>query len=284
MTKRTRMLFFCITAIVALLALSVAPALAHHKDGHQDDPATTEEDTTEASSEETTEASRDDSSSDERSARTGGSRPSDPDPEPSEAPQSTSGPAECRSYSSIDNGPYDHDNCDNSQGMHGSGGNGKCAGCTGSSDDKSPGGQSKGDHNNGYECDNNGGVGKGNPAHNRCKPPTPPANVVELCPPGTTSAGLPVSEVTSCDDVLPNNVVRCPTGTDNAGQIMDDLEDCDVKGIKDRVLPRTIREAPDSVDDVAVLPFTGGGDMYLSVALGMLLLAAGAVALSLSRN
>ena len=278
MTKRIRMLFFCVTAVVALLALSVAPALADHKDGHKDDAdssATTEEETTEAQS---------DTSSNERTARQSGDREPDPDPTPTQAPQSTSGPTECRSYSNVDNNPYDHDNCDSSAGQHGSGGNGKCAGCTGSSDDKLPGGQRPGDHNNGYECDHNGGVGKGNPAHNRCKPPIPPTNVVELCPPGSTSAGMPVSEVESCDDVLPNTVVRCPAGTDNAGDIMDNLKDCDVKGITDSVLPRTIREAPDNVDDLAILPFTGGGDMYLSVALGMLLLAAGAVALSLSKN
>lgn len=42
-------------------------------------------------------------------------------------------------------------------------------GSVGNADDKNPGGQSKDDDNNGYECDNNNGVGKGNPAHtNNC--------------------------------------------------------------------------------------------------------------------
>jgi hypothetical protein len=40
-----------------------------------------------------------------------------------------------------------------------------CNGCVGNADTKSPGGQSDGDKNRGYECDSNHGVGRGNPAH-----------------------------------------------------------------------------------------------------------------------
>lgn len=42
-----------------------------------------------------------------------------------------------------------------------------CDGCVGNADDKAPGGQSDGDDNHGYECDDNKGVGQGNPAHTR---------------------------------------------------------------------------------------------------------------------
>jgi hypothetical protein len=38
-------------------------------------------------------------------------------------------------------------------------------GSVGRADDKAPKGQSAGDHNRGYECDDNPGVGNGNPAH-----------------------------------------------------------------------------------------------------------------------
>jgi hypothetical protein len=38
-------------------------------------------------------------------------------------------------------------------------------GTVGNADDKAPGGQWFGDHNKGYECDDNPGVGDGNPAH-----------------------------------------------------------------------------------------------------------------------
>ena len=45
-----------------------------------------------------------------------------------------------------------------------------CAGCVGNADDKNPPGQAPGgsDHNAGYECDRNQGVGKENPAHTGC--------------------------------------------------------------------------------------------------------------------
>jgi hypothetical protein len=71
----------------------------------------------------------------------------------------------CGDYCSTRNG---------SPSMNGNGGgqaNGKpCAGCVGKADNKNPPGQFKNgsDHNNGYECDGNHGVGKGNPAHTGC--------------------------------------------------------------------------------------------------------------------
>ncbi len=39
------------------------------------------------------------------------------------------------------------------------------AGSVGNADDKSPKGQAYGDKNKGYECDDNAGVGRSNPAH-----------------------------------------------------------------------------------------------------------------------
>jgi hypothetical protein len=51
-----------------------------------------------------------------------------------------------------------------------------CAGCVGNADDKNPPGQAPNgsDHNNGYECDGNHGVGRTNPAHTGCQTATPP--------------------------------------------------------------------------------------------------------------
>jgi hypothetical protein len=48
-----------------------------------------------------------------------------------------------------------------------------CAGCVGKADNKNPKGQAPGgsDHNAGYECDRNHGIGRSNPAHTGCKPP-----------------------------------------------------------------------------------------------------------------
>ena len=51
-----------------------------------------------------------------------------------------------------------------------------CAGCVGQADNKNPPGQASSgpsDHNNGYECDGNNGIGQTNPAHTGCTtPPT----------------------------------------------------------------------------------------------------------------
>jgi hypothetical protein len=64
--------------------------------------------------------------------------------------------------------------CDGSPSENGNGnGGGKpCAGCVGAADNKNPPGQAPdgSDHNNGYECDGNNGIGKGNPAHSACEP------------------------------------------------------------------------------------------------------------------
>jgi LPXTG-motif cell wall-anchored protein len=56
-----------------------------------------------------------------------------------------------------------------------------CAGCVGKADNKNPRGQLPGgsDHNAGYECDRNQGVGKTNPAHTGCRPVTPPTECVD---------------------------------------------------------------------------------------------------------
>jgi uncharacterized repeat protein (TIGR01451 family) len=50
-----------------------------------------------------------------------------------------------------------------------------CGGCVGSADNKNPPGQETSDPsgtfpNNGYECDNNNGIGQTNPAHSGCQP------------------------------------------------------------------------------------------------------------------
>lgn len=46
-------------------------------------------------------------------------------------------------------------------------------GTVGNADGKSPKGQTANDKNRGYECDDNNGIGKGNPAHSACPPPKP---------------------------------------------------------------------------------------------------------------
>jgi len=91
-------------------------------------------------------------------------------------------------------GPYD-DTCTGAPSGNGNGVGkavGKpCAGCVGKADEKNPKGQMPGgsDHNNGYECDGNHGIGRTNPAHTGCTPtpqtPPPPPNNPPSTPPVT---------------------------------------------------------------------------------------------------
>ena len=93
------------------------------------------------------------------------------------APKGDPGPPAkgCDQAAENDGDPYDS-TCDGSPSENGKGGGnatGKpCAGCVGSADNKNPKGQlpNGSDPNNGYECDGNEGVGKGNPAHTSCDP------------------------------------------------------------------------------------------------------------------
>ena len=86
-------------------------------------------------------------------------------------------------------GPYDPN------GVGAPSGNGKsennngkrpCAGCVGNADGKNPPGQmpNGSDHNKGYECDANQGVGKTNPAHSGCGSTT-----TTTPPPGANPGG-----------------------------------------------------------------------------------------------
>src|SRR5205807_6207744 len=82
-------------------------------------------------------------------------------------------------------GPYDPFNVGDPSGN--GNGNGQavgkpCAGCVGNADDKNPPGQNPNgsDHNKGYECDANHGVGRTNPAHSGC-PSTPATTIPDDC-------------------------------------------------------------------------------------------------------
>src|SRR3954468_13510690 len=112
--------------------------------------------------------------------------------------------------------------------------NGKpCAGCVGNADDKNPPGQypDGSDHNHGYECDGNNGIGKTNPAHSGCQsspPPTcedthscppPPCEETHSCPP----SGCPEGQV--MDDNGDCTTPGCPEG-----QVMGDNGDCTTPG------------------------------------------------------
>jgi hypothetical protein len=117
-------------------------------------------------------------------------------------------------------GPYDS-TCDGSPSGNGNG-NGQatgkpCAGCVGNADDKNPGAASgKGqypngsDHNAGYECDRNHGIGRTNPAHTGCQPGT-----TVNPPPQTCPNGSPMPPSGKCDQggqTCPNGSPMPPSG------------------------------------------------------------------------
>jgi hypothetical protein len=174
---------------------------------------------------------------------------------------------------------YDAD-CDGSASENGNGGGGgnengggkPCAGCVGKADNKHPPGQDpdENDHNKGYECDDNKGVGSnrgsGNPAHTGCRDktpsPTPSTPAPSPSTPGPTpstpgptpstpgptpstpgpSPSTPGVSPTVTPSVLPTIIKDNPDGDiDGDGQPDDDV----------------LGERPQSG---GVLPFPGGAD------------------------
>ena len=111
-------------------------------------------------------------------------------------------------------GPY----CSTRDGSTSLNGNGNgravgkpCAGCVGKADNKNPPGQLPNgkDHNAGYECDRNHGIGRTNPAHSGCKPakptpiPTPTPTPKPPVTPKPPSAPAPHGHVAGVQAVAP---------------------------------------------------------------------------------
>ena len=112
--------------------------------------------------------------------------------------------------------------------------NGKrpCAGCVGSADTKNPPGQLPGgqDANKGYECDENQGVGKTNPAHSGCSstsnPPTKENPPTDRTPP--KGKKTPTHKQGSQHGSVPQSRVlgeqRTPESPDQGAQSPDERE------------------------------------------------------------
>jgi hypothetical protein len=188
--RRTAALFAAATLTVTLGGLAGAPALAD-EGGKGRGPGKAENSTTPEKG---------------RSDHSAGNRGTSGDPTQPQPPSN----ADFSGHGANRHGGYDSTR-DGSPSLNGNGGgeaNGKpCAGCVGRADNKNPPGQAPDgrDHNAGYECDRNKGVGRGNPAHTGCKesPPTspppsgPPSNPPPTHgnPPGAQppGGGLPVT-------------------------------------------------------------------------------------------
>jgi len=94
-----------------------------------------------------------------------------------------------------------------------------CAGCVGKADNKNPKGQypNGSDHNAGYECDRNQGIGQTNPAHTGCKTTVTPPTVTPptVTPPTVTPPTVTPPTVTP-PTVTPPTVTPptlCPDGS-----------------------------------------------------------------------
>lgn len=205
--------------------------------------------------------------------------------------------------------PY-HNTCDGSPSGNGNGdGEAKgrpCAGCVGNADDKNPPGQAPGgsDHNAGYECDRNHGIGRTNPAHTGCAAPAPaPVVVPARCPDGTAMKDVDhdgVADAKDCVKPPPTCATgcvepqaTCPGGapmTDVNGDGVSDVWDCaTVKTVtKDRVVPASVLSGTRIRTDRPVvagvtLPVTGSGTST-AIGLALVLVAAGAVLVSCSSS
>ena len=180
-----------------------------------------------------------------------------------------------------------------------------CAGCVGKADNKNPQGQrpNGSDHNAGYECDRNNGIGKTNPAHTGCRTPT---TVVQTCPDGSPlpASGVCPTPPRLCPDGSPlpaSGVCPTPPRLCPDGSVMPPNGKCDVAGEETVVPPLpdiagvedfAPRPKPNAevlgvqatADAPAVLPATGSSaGMGLLTGAGFLLLAAGA-ALTMRRR
>jgi len=112
-------------------------------------------------------------------------------------------------------GPY----CSTRDGSPSLNGNGNgvangepCAGCVGKADNKNPQGQmpNGSDHNAGYECDRNHGIGASNPAHTGCTSPvvTPPVVTPPVVTPPVVTPPVVTPPVVTPPVVKPPPVVQ----------------------------------------------------------------------------
>jgi hypothetical protein len=150
-----------------------------------------------------------------------------------------------------------------------------CAGCVGKADNKNPPGQETQDPrgtfpDNGYECDNNNGIGKTNPAHTGCQaaPPAECDETVEDCGGGGGGGG-------ECDEAVEN----CGEGGDTP--------DVEGTGHHRANHPPAVVLGEKTVRPTApapgALPFTGA-ELGALITLGIAGLSLGVVLLAASRR
>ena len=162
---------------------------------------------------------------------------------------------------------------DGSPSQNGNGGGkatGKpCAGCVGKADNKRPQGQlptAATDGNRGYECDDNKGIGKGNPAHTACttqtRPPVPPPTPPTIVP---STKVLPL--------ITPAVVQQTPALVPASNQVLG-KENASPKDVAENQALEQQRKEVGTTSGARELAFTGLGLAWMAL-LGFGFLVAG---------
>ena len=181
-------------------------------------------------------------------------------------------------------GPYDPDPADpGASGVGQPSGNGKstdnngnrpCAGCVGKADYKNPPGQlpDGSDHNKGYECDENEGIGQMNPAHSGCAPGPPPLSNPPA--PTVTPPTLAVTPPAGAPPESPPPEVVTEEVSDVLGENQGpELPEAPAAPPAAAVIPATQVVTP-AAETLEKLPLTGGQPLFLGL-LGLLMLVSG---------
>jgi len=184
-------------------------------------------------------------------------------------------------------GPY----CSTRDGSPSGNGNGNgnavgkpCAGCVGKADNKNPQGQmpNGSDHNAGYECDTNHGIGRTNPAHTGCTSTNqPPPECVPTaennnCGSPPPSNCVPTAENNNCGTPPPSNCV--PTAAnDFCSSVLGQKVTRSPRTTTPAVLPESLVKTPNA------LPTTGT-DIGVILAGALLTLAAGSTLMLIARR
>jgi hypothetical protein len=216
--------------------------------------------------------------------------------ETSTTPQEPSN-ADFSGHGANQHGAYDSTR-DGSPSANGNG-NGKasgkpCAGCVGKADNKNPKGQAPdgSDHNHGYECDLNHGIGRGNPAHTGCVPTdetTPGTGGTDgTGTDGTGTGGTGAGENTGTEGTGTTTPTVGGTGTSGSTGSTSgpEVEGVTVTRPGPQVTPGSGAHVLATQENrvlASALPFTGSHVDEALIA-GVLLLAAGSASVLLGRR
>ena len=184
-------------------------------------------------------------------------------------------------------GPY----CSTRDGSPSGNGNGNgaalgkpCAGCVGKADNKNPAGQMPdgSDHNAGYECDTNHGIGRTNPAHTGCTPAPTSGCVATATQPCDTGSGgcvatatQPCAGTSGCVETVGH---PCETGS-SSGCVATAVHPCTSPHAGALAESQTRNGVSASSPATSAALASTGTDVAWLLAVGLILIGLGSVAL-----